>query len=647
MQFLRTIFFFIMILCGHIVLPSQVVEWYKKGQEVTSKVGPDATYKDYFDLYVNDWKKVVHQLDWEKLKWYLQEEMGMSRAGEIAQLTPLPAIIKDKPTISAAEQYVVGGRQQIRDGAFHHFTHLRNSHDVTVAVSCAGSGYTGMIAAASFLEALESQGLMDIFSYSAASSGATWAVGAVNLLQSTRGPNFTYANFKEMLLQKVKAGTFNYFGLENFAQAKSEHVRQFSLFLRNALWPKMVFGQVVSSVDFLGYLLAQFLFEDFGDQKYDQYLSSIDHVLNSAPGSCPWPLFTAISMQKDEQSNASYHVYEFNPKEVRNLSLNIGFEQFGFDKKFKNGSTFYAATAADRLIASRDIAPEESIGFMLGMFGSKHAASWEDIKHMLLGAQSAQEIVASSFGQVGTMLSWDNATALLRSVKKGLQGESKEMVSNQINKIQSAFLVKAIESVGVFNNPITIGQNKFVVGGTMRISPAQIHNPFYQYPSVSAWLRMREYLTFVDASFFYDVPLLPLLSPERKVDLVLVCDPYADTLHMDAAFAHVQQLKNVSYVSTGSGAGWQIYKPTVSKAGVEQIQQFPVIVRLYPTGDAISKIQGARKLNPIDFSYSLEQFTALDEGCQQAVQTGLPIIQKELRELVHERTKHTVAGIGQ
>lgn len=64
-------------------------------------------------------------------------------------------------------------------------------------------------------------------------------------------------------------------------------------------------------------------------------------------------------------------------------------------------------------------------------------------------------------------------------------------------------------------------------GGTnKRISPAKLDNPNYGLRNVS-FKNMKE-LILIDAGLDYNLPFPPLLRPERKVDIIIVCDASAN-----------------------------------------------------------------------------------------------------------------------
>lgn len=659
-------------------------------KEVTTEQGK-IDYGKLANVYIDRWKETVQKFDWQKLKVRMQEEFGLSGAGKLSEIWPLPMLKMGVPALRSLEQEMMQKRvPQVLKG-IKAFTGLGSSKPITIAIACAGPGYEGMVASGAFLSALDDVGLLDCSSYCAASSGATWMVGPWYFNQLKKPDQKKPHTFIARLADKIAFNQFDWFGAQRFKDNPRILPNELKTFITECLLPKVVFDQVVSAVDFLGALLALFLLDDFGDQKYMSHMSSVWNVV--ADGTMPWPIFTAISMNKtgpaspskqevdlpkDEsaaQENvqapaanqaaavAAYHVYEFNPEDVRNLSLKNGFDIYAFDKKFINGSTKYKGEEGQRIVEVVDLSLETSFASLMALCGSKYALNWRDIKNILLEGKEPNELIASVYKKP---VSWvtQNITQipkLLIDVVKTKGGSAGAAVNQTLDKLKAALFVKAMEAVAI-DKTFTIGGSSFTLGGTLRLSPAQVRNPYYQYAekSISPWLQAREYLTYVDASFFYDVPLLPLFSPERAVDLIVVCDPYTDDRSINAALAHVNQMYGIVYERdrTYERVGGQLYKP-VSGSQLK----LPSIIRLCLVGSGqqntnstlIENIRDTQiadtrailqRINPLNFSMSKEQFEAMRTVCTQVVHDNVKTIQSMIRNIIGQQQSAQVSGFG-
>ena len=210
----------------------------------------------------------------------------------------------------------------------------------TIGCALSGGGYRAMVVTAGFMKALDDLGLLDTITYISALSGSTWYIGPWTLMQRPANKAFvSISEFNQKLRDKIKAGTFN---LLSKANQKTFNLERLA---NDIVFPKIVFEQVVSTVDMYGALLAHALLSDFGDMQQRQRLSSQWFSINE--GNNPWPLYTAISMSKDDAGNYLYNWYEFTPEEVRNLETGFAIQSFGFGRTFNNGK-------------STDFAPEQS-----------------------------------------------------------------------------------------------------------------------------------------------------------------------------------------------------------------------------------------------------------------------------------------------
>lgn len=482
--------------------------------QVTS--ASSASVKDsVFDQLIN---QTTHQLKllWDSFSW--DEFKKQIKKDQETQYGGLKASVEQgikltsKGNLNAAysdEAKYLEKRLSKSKLALEKFINVRfDSVDTMPRIGCAfsGGGYRAMIATAGFLKALEDMQLLDGILYVSALSGSTWALGPWILQQNpNQGKNITMQTFNQMLLDKINK---NHFNLLSAQSAVGFNAR---LFASDILWPKIVFEKVINSVDLYGSLLAHFLLADFDQSRHTQRLSN--QLIPVLSGNVPWPMYTSVSMHKIN-NDYLYNWYEFNPEEIRNLELNCAIPSFAFNRKFDNGNSI-------------NTPPQESFGFLMGIFGSAYSFNLADIKKMMFGSQVETDeekelVISKAYNQP---MSWakQGIYKLKNIFSLGFQGKFSEIwqqTKNDIVQIQAALLTEFLDFV--VDTKLQIGDVKL---GTARVAPAQIHNPFKNYATIAQpWLQARDYLIFIDAGLAYNIPVRPLFRPERSLDLVIIGD---------------------------------------------------------------------------------------------------------------------------
>ena len=251
--------------------------------------------------------------------------------------------------------------------------------------------------------------------------------------------------FNNKLKQKIEVDIFNPVSKNNILSFSKDRVAN------DIIFPKVVFGQPISSVDFYGALLAHALLSDFGAYQQRKHLS--DQYFHIKSGAAPWPIYTAVSMHSLAEHVYMYNWYEFNPEEIRNLELDIALPAFAFGRSFNAGK-------------SQDFAPEQSFGFLMGIFGSAFAVNLNDLKRIMLGDG----------------LDKKGAELLLEVVQDEQEGDEEKVVA--LSENPSIF--QRMKNALVERVLISLGDTRI---GKKRAAPASINNPFKGYEGVGSWLR--------------------------------------------------------------------------------------------------------------------------------------------------------------
>ncbi|MEX0849252.1 MAG: hypothetical protein WD055_03410 [Candidatus Dependentiae bacterium] len=313
-------------------------------------------------------------------------------------------------------------------------TNIAHNQIPRIAVCCSGGGYRAMLLAFGFLKGLQDIGLLDCVTYMSGLSGSTWAMAPWIASKQSLDKYIT------SLPSKLSCG------LEAVKHPKLLHS------LGQHLISKAAHGQFISTIDIMGPTLANTLLTDSGNNRLNVTMSeSHAHV---SDGSIPLPIYTAVTPNIEP-----YEWLEFTPFEIGSSYLKAYVPTWAYGRKFKYGrSVNYAA--------------EQSLGYLMGIFGSAFALDIEDV------IRHTSEDIASFTDQMPTM----------------------------IQKVTNHLIDDLIES------PLD----------DVRLAPSSLPN--FTYKTATRPLNKDKILTLIDAGIHFNLPLPPLLREERKVDIIFVCD---------------------------------------------------------------------------------------------------------------------------
>jgi len=225
-----------------------------------------------------------------------------------------------------------------------------------IALVASGGGYRSMISTVGSLIAAQDTGLLDVSTWMVSLSGSTWALGG----WTARG--ISPQKFKNLLFEKIKKKL----------QSITAHEAQL---LINVLLVKVAFGQKITIVDLYGGFLANRLLSDFGDERHRVYLSQQTERIKDA--NWVFPIYTAVR----RGVGVSPIWYEFTPYEIGAQALNLYVPAWAYGRKFVDGE-------------SVDFAPEQSLGYNFGTFGSAFAVTFSQMyEELLAGVSSFEKIV--------------------------------------------------------------------------------------------------------------------------------------------------------------------------------------------------------------------------------------------------------------
>lgn len=268
---------------------------------------------------------------------------------------------READALSKEEESWRARRFQVNKEAQENFLSMKLSDDEVLEVGFAfsGGGARAALGTLGFLEGAQEAGLLDCVMSMAGISGSTWSIAS--WISSGR-PLVEFKNFFLERLAITPVPT--------------------PLRVRNTvdnLLVKFAYEQPLSVIDLYGNWLGNaFLGNnagiDFGVDANLVYLAST--VKKDLPSQAeqidrvdryPFPIYTAVQANTKE-------LFEFTPYEVGCRALKIYVPTWGFGRKFNNG-------------VSIDNAPEQSLGFLMGIFGSALSRSigeyYDAIKPMM------------------------------------------------------------------------------------------------------------------------------------------------------------------------------------------------------------------------------------------------------------------------
>jgi len=223
---------------------------------------------------------------------------------------------------------------------------LSDDDVLEIALCGSGGGVRAMTCSLGSCVAADKIGLLDSAMYISGLSGSTW------FLAPWISSGLPLSEYKEHALQAITRGL----SLQKFSDFSA---------IFDAFWVKFAFNQHLNIVDLYGALLANNFLRCVGKKQNMIYLSDQRKVIEN--GDFPMPIYTAVFGEWDTPN----YWFEFTPFEVGARHLGAYIPSWSFGRKFKRGR-------------SRSSAPEQSLGFMMGIFGSAFAASFEEGYHLAI-----------------------------------------------------------------------------------------------------------------------------------------------------------------------------------------------------------------------------------------------------------------------
>lgn len=223
---------------------------------------------------------------------------------------------------------------------------LADEDVLEVGFSCSGGGWRAMCCAAGSFVGADKIGLVDTAMYASTLSGSTWFMGP--WIYS----GMDIHDYRKRLIDVASTGI------------KIKSPKEAETIFDN-VWVKLAFNQPLNVIDIYGALLANSLLRGLTNDPHRVYLTDQRQVIDK--GKFPLPVYTAVLGEPDTDE----FWFEFTPYEIGTRWLNAYVPTWAFGRHFKGGN-------------SKSFAPEQYLGFMMGIFGSAFAADMEDIYDALI-----------------------------------------------------------------------------------------------------------------------------------------------------------------------------------------------------------------------------------------------------------------------
>lgn len=464
----------------------------------------------------------------------------------------MQATVRRGSGISQGEIAAVTQREMLTRQALIQLT--GTSTPVRIGLAASGGGIRAMIATIGFLLGLQDIGVLQTSTYLAGVSGGCWAIAP----WITSG--ISLAAYRDQLAHRMQGGLVH--------AAIFDSISDFEQFVA-PLMTKYEYGQPLSAIDVYGSLLAHKLLPHLGVSDINQ-INLTSHI-NRLDGSVPYPLYTAVVDAEVGNPNNPYIWLEYTPHEIAAPAMGTAVPARAFGKKFTQGVSY-------------DKAPEYTLGFCLGTWGSAFTANMK-------------ELLAEVLFMMGNKAS-------------GLCDQHRNFLSAQLVPLLQGILAQsaALEDA--------------------RFSPAQVHNFMAGMPG--AWEKLTD-LTIIDAGLDCNLPVPPLLRKERAVDMIILLDASSDagTLAEPASAAHYAQVHGIPFppvTQTPITAPVTVFAP--------QNDQEPVVVYISLPADFIQNNPYAGLTN---FDYTPEQVLHLSETARSLVVSGANRLKAVIKNIQSEK----------
>lgn len=474
-----------------------------------------------------------------------------------------------------------------------------------IALCFSGGGFRAMIETLGFLAGAQAVGLLDAATYATGLSGSTWALMPWTISGKRSVMDYIQALKPKINKKKMQDYTPDEKGLEEIGV----------MFLR-----KWFDGQHISLTDIYGSILANALLEGIVPQKQNYTIAQIGPVIRD--GSYPMPISTAVGAGK-----LTNVWFEWSAFEVGSHQFGAFVPVWAFGREFVGGISARSKTisvndittkdgivfAAQRVLGGRGTpyARPQTLGFFMGIWGSAFAANFDMAYHEILGKR-----LMSDMGE-------KDIEALKSHIELEITARGQGKLLGQ--------------SFGAAQVPNYTYQLKDPKTG--------LDLPYAAQQKISL---VDGGYDLVDSKFALNLAVVPLLRPERNVDIIIMCDSSGNLQKapsLQAAQARARAL-GFKFPAMSPDAFEDIDTKLVSVFWDAKDPSVPTVIYLpciknesYDPAFDPTKVAYTSTMN---FCYTPEQVTELSGLIAKNIQDSMGTVIKTIREVI-ARKPGTVA----
>ncbi len=467
------------------VIQKKIIDKIKElGKKIKEKVKMPDFFKNYAKLY----KRIVEiangtfKLTDSHSKSVATVRRGNAIAPKEAQFT---GIRKSKA------RRVLGAELGKRYGK--EYSSLKAHEVPTIGLCFTGGGYRAMFATIGYLQGLDAIKVLPASTYVAGLSGSTWAL-APWITSNQASINRFAPGFVNKVTVASRGGSVKEALKKTFASNSKKDLLEF---LKIVLAKKM-YGQSVALVDYFGFTVGNPLLRGYQGKPFFQHtLSQLQRGVSRAQ--FPFPIFVC-----NERPVGGAIWFEFTPYEFGSQTYQAYIPSWSFGRKFEGGKSI-------------DHDPEQPLSYILGICGSGFAYS----------LMSAMPEVMDALSDILPHFSKLKKIKVIQSILdklKRLKGETAP--GKALSRAQQVkFGAARIE-----NPTYKLGGARYSTQKKLQLSDGG--QVVFSLPS-------RDVIVHNFAS-------VPLLDPQRNVDIIIMCDSDREGVkgkHLLASVMHAKRQK--------------------------------------------------------------------------------------------------------
>uniref|UniRef100_A0A8C3LHB2 Phospholipase A2 n=1 Tax=Chrysolophus pictus TaxID=9089 RepID=A0A8C3LHB2_CHRPC len=346
-----------------------------------------------------------------------------------------------------------------------------------VAIMTTGGGMRSLTALYGSLQGLKKLHVLDCATYLTGLSGTTWTMS--NLYRD--------ADWSQKDLDKQISEARKHMTKCKINSLSLEYLK----FYKKQLHQRKKEGRKTSFIDLWGLVLESLLHDGKDNHKLSDQQRAIDRGQN------PLPIYTAVNVKNNYSTLDFKEWVEFTPYEV-------GLQKYGvFVRSEDFGSEFFMGRLMKKL-------PESRICFLEGMWSSLFSLNVLYIWNL---SHSSED-----FWHRWTQDKMDDI-------------EEEPLLPLKPHDLRTRLLTPASPLSSAIRDALT---DRFSVAQEHNfLKGLQVHNDYLENRHFHRWkdtvldtfpnqlTQSEEYLSLVDTGFFINTSIMPLLKPERKVDVIL------------------------------------------------------------------------------------------------------------------------------